>query len=274
MGHAKGGLVLLHGSRFFHLKNKAVRKTTAIISALLWGQLLFAQFSTDTIMTHADQMPFFIGCHDFDDDLEAKRKCSDREMVRFISRYLVYPEVAKMSGIEGTVYVSFVVNEEGLVQQPNLLTDIGGGCGQAALDVLKEMPRWEPALHAGQRAKVRLNLPIQFFLRAEERDLAERFNLTWGSLKGETTTREELVNALNRSIYVRGPEGDSRFVDELEFVFEKKGRIVTGTGRGNISTELEKVVERTKRGGVFTIRASVQDEGQFVSVVRAFRVVE
>jgi hypothetical protein len=62
-------------------------------------------------------------------------------------------------------------------------------------------------------------------------------------------------------------------VDELEFVFEKRGRVVTGSGRGMIDPELEQVVERAKRGGTFTIRASVQEGGEFISVYRTFKVV-
>lgn len=258
----------------FQLKNKTVRKTAAILLAFFWCQILFAQSQFDNVLTRAEQMPYFMGCHDLDGDPAAKRDCSNQELVRFLSRYLVYPEVAKMTGVEGTVYVSFIVDETGRVLNPALLSDIGGGCGQAALDVIEEMPDWEPAMQGGHAVKVRLNLPIQFYLRSAGLDEAERFSLSWGNLRGDTATEAELNEALSHSVFVRGPEGDMRFVDELEFLYEKRGRVVTGTARGAMSTELEKVVERSRKGGTFTIRASVQDQGQFVSVFRSFQVVD
>ena len=246
---------------------------------LLLCKLLFAQFDPfipdrDTILTRADQMPYFIGCEAFDHLPIAKRECSNQELVRFISRYLVYPEKAKYDGTEGTVFVSFIIDETGMVSEPVVLMDIGGGCGQAALDVIKEMPRWEPALHQGHVAKVKMNLPIQFFLRAEGRDEAEPYILSWGTLTGKQVTKDQLLNNLSSKIYVRGPEGSSRFVDQVEFVFQKDGRFTSAFSRGDISPELEKVVQRVKKDGTFSIRASVQDNGQFVTISRTFSVTK
>lgn len=246
----------------------------AILPALFMGHFLFGQLPTDTVLTKADQMPCFLGCTELAVDDEARRACSNREMVGFISRYLVYPEEAKMNGVQGIVLVSFIVDENGMVQSPTVLSDIGGGCGEAALEVIRQMPKWEPARHEGQRVKVRLNLPVQFYLRAEEHDQAELFSLTWGQLTGKTVTLEELSEALEHAVHVRGPEGDTRFVDELEFLFVKRGRVVEGTGRGTITPELEEVVEKSKKGGTFTIRASVQEAGEFIPVVRSFKIVE
>lgn len=252
-----------------------MRKLTVILPALFLCQLLMGQLPSDTVLTKADKMPCFLGCADLNLDDKARRVCSNREMVRFISSYLVYPEDAKMNGVQGTVLVSFVVDENGAVKSPSVLNDIGDGCGEAALDVIRQMPTWEPAEHNGQAVKVKLNLPVQFFLRAEERDKSERFSLTWGNLNGGTATPDELASALDHAVHVRGPEGDTRFVDELEFFFERRGRVVvSGTGRGLISSELEEVVKKSKKGGTFTIRASVQETGEFVSVIRSFEVVE
>ena len=245
---------------------------------LVW-QVLPAQFSPnnialDSIYTKADQMPFFSGCESFDQSINAKRECSDLELVKFISRHLVYPNKAKYEGIEGTVFVSFIVDENGFVHDPSVLMDIGGGCGEAALEVLKQMPQWEPAFHNGHSVKVRMNLPIQFFLRAEGRDEAEPYSLSWGVLAGKQVTKDQLLNNLSSKVYVRGPEGSNRFIDQLEFIFQKDGRLVSASSRGDISPELEKVLQRVKKDGIFTIRASVQDDGQFVMIFRTFSVIK
>ncbi|HFA50963.1 MAG TPA: energy transducer TonB [Bacteroidetes bacterium] len=259
------------------IKNKAVRELCTTILALLCCHVLSAQgnypaFPDDTVFTVADEMPYFSGCRSFNKNDGRKRECSDLELVRFISQQLVYPAEARNKGIEGTVFVSFIIDEIGEVQNPSILTDIGGGCGEAALNVVRQMPPWTPALQNGQPVKTRMNLPIQFYLRAKNRDKAERFTISWGSLRSGQASKKELLDNLSKRVYVRGPEGDNRFIDELEFVFQKENRIVSATSRGSISAELKKVVERAKRGGTLVIHASVQDGGQFVAVSRQFQI--
>ncbi len=265
---------------FFQTKNRTVRKLCTTLACLLLSLLsLQAQFDPftfpgDTVFTKVEQMPYFTGCELSENNTQIKRECSDVELVRFLSRYLIYPEEAKYNGIEGTVFVSFIVDENGLVLDPLVLKDIGGGCGKAALDVLQEMPRWEPAVHHGRKVKVKMNLPIQFYLRAESRDAAEPYSLSWGTLNGATTTKETLQDNLSRKLYIRGPEGGNRFVDQIEFIFEKDNRQISAFSKGDISADLGKVVDRVKKGGLFTINASVQDGGRFVTVSRSYTVTK
>ena len=266
-----------HVTSLLETKIQAARKSCAFLFCVLLCQALPAQFdifapSEDTVYTRVEQMPYFMGCEIYDDSIAAKRECSDLELVRFISRFLVYPDQARYNSIEGTVFVSFVIDENGEVTEPFILKDIGGGCGDAALDVIREMPKWESAVHQNQKVKVRMNLPIQFFLRAEHQDVAEQFSLSWGILNGQQTTKNQLLENLDQKLYVRGPEGSNRFVDEVEFVFEKENRLVSASSRGDITDELEKVVQRVKKGGTFTIHASVQNDGHFITVSRSFMV--
>ncbi|MEO1261361.1 MAG: energy transducer TonB [Bacteroidota bacterium] len=229
---------------------------------------------TSSIFVRADQMPYFPGCEGFENGSNEKRTCSNTELVRFLSRYLVYPDKAKYDGVEGTVFVSFIVDQHGQIHRPGVLMDIGGGCGQAALDVINEMPRWEPAVHQGKPVKVKMNLPIQFFLRAEGLDEAEPYSLFWGTLHGKQTTKKQLTENISNNLYVRGPEGSNRYVDQIEFVFQKDSRLVSASSRGDISSELVKVIDRVKKGGTFSIYASVQDDGQFITVSRSYNIVK
>ncbi|MBK9013268.1 MAG: hypothetical protein IPM82_03885 [Saprospiraceae bacterium] len=130
--------------------------------------------------------------------------------------------------------------------------DIGSGCGDAALAVVKAMPAWNPGHQKGRPVKVKLNLPIQFSLRNAELALAERFTITWGDIVGDTVTIEQLKRNLPFSVYVRGPEGDSRYVDELSFTYTtRSNRKSTAASRGGISDELVAIVEKTRSGGQF-----------------------
>ncbi len=251
-----------------------MRKIIAVLAGMILWQCLHAQYQADTIFTKVEIMPCFPGCESLPELSEARQQCSDRELVDFISRHLVYPEEAQARNTEGTVYVSFVVDETGEVENPALLMDIGDGCGEAALDVISAMPRWKPAMHEGQNVKVRLNMPIQFSLRNKANELAERYTLTWGTLKGNSATVNELMDNLGNPLFVRGPEGDPRYVDQLAFTFERKRKLLNAISRGEISDEQEMLVRKIKRGGVFTITASIQDKGQFAYVTRSFQIID
>lgn len=62
-------------------------------------------------------------------------------MFAFIQRNIRYPEEAKRSGIEGRVFVTFVVEKDGQVSDAKILRDIGGGCGEEAIRVVNIMPK-------------------------------------------------------------------------------------------------------------------------------------
>ncbi len=242
---------------------------------MLICHLLRSQYAVDTVFTHVDNMPSFGDCAAQESVPENRRKCSDKALVQFIARQLEYPEEARANQVEGTVYVNFVVDETGQVQSPTLLMDIGSGCGDAALAVVKAMPTWEPGHQQGQAVKVKLNLPIQFSLRNAERALAEKFSITWGDIVGDTVTTEQLKRNLPFSVYVRGPEGDTRYVDELSFTYTtRNNRQSTAASRGGISDELVAIVEKSRSGGSFTITASVQENGRFIFASRTFQVFD
>lgn len=241
----------------------------ALIPAMVYCQLILAQHATDTVFTHVEAMPIFGDCSTSDDP----KKCSDRAIVQFISQHLKYPDEAKANQVEGTVYVNFVVNESGTISSPTLLVDIGSGCGEAAIDVVKAMPQWEPGTQAGQPVSVRLNLPIQFSLRNVEGGLSEQFSITWGDIVSDTVTIEQLRRNLPFNVYVRGAEGDTKYVDELTFLFTLRNkRPIKATSRGDISQELVELTEKAKPAGIFAIHASIQEEGRFIKVERNFYI--
>ena len=51
-------------------------------------------------------------------------------MLTFLSEHISYPKDARVNGIEGTVYVEFVVNTDGSISDTKIVRDIGGGCAE------------------------------------------------------------------------------------------------------------------------------------------------
>jgi periplasmic protein TonB len=86
-----------------------------------------------------------------------------------LQRRIVYPEIARLAGIEGRVMVQFVIDEQGRVHNPVVVRGIGGGCDEAAIEAVKDA-RFTPGMQRGQPVKVRYTLPITFRLSQTERN--------------------------------------------------------------------------------------------------------
>ncbi len=85
--------------------------------------------------------------------------------IRFLQESIKYPEEAKELGIQGKVFVTFVVEVDGSITDVRVLRGIGGGCDEEAIRVVKSMPKWVPGKQRGVPVRVQFNLPIKFTLQ-------------------------------------------------------------------------------------------------------------
>ena len=104
----------------------------------------------DEVYTIVEQMPEFPGGVD--------------KMIEFMAENIHYPEEAKEAEIQGRVFVSFVVEEDGSIGNVTLLRGIGHGCDEEAMRVVKSMPKWQPGMQRGKAVRVSYILPIVFKL--------------------------------------------------------------------------------------------------------------
>jgi len=88
----------------------------------------------------------------------------DTERQKFLYDHIVYPQGASENGIEGTVYIQFVVDTKGNITDVKILRGIGGGCDEEALRVVKMMPQWNPGRQNGRNVRVLYNMAISFKL--------------------------------------------------------------------------------------------------------------
>lgn len=86
------------------------------------------------------------------------------DIKKHVASNLRYPQLAKDAGVQGTVYVSFVVNEQGYVTDVKVVRDIGYGCGDAAANAVKTLCQWTPGKMGGRPVKVLYNMPVKFTL--------------------------------------------------------------------------------------------------------------
>ncbi len=85
-------------------------------------------------------------------------------MYKYLYSKITYPKMAKKAGIQGRVFVEFIVDEHGNVTSTKLLKGIGGGCDEQALKAVESLPKWIPAEQAGTKVRQRFKLPIKFIL--------------------------------------------------------------------------------------------------------------
>jgi len=111
-----------------------------------------------------EDMPRFKGCENEKTEEEAS-KCFQEKLYAFLSQNIKYPQQAKELGIQGKVFVSFVVEKDGSVGQVQILRGIGGGCDEEAERVIKKLPPFTPGKQRGRPVRVQYRLPIAFTLK-------------------------------------------------------------------------------------------------------------
>jgi len=83
---------------------------------------------------------------------------------KFIQRNLRYPATAQEAGVQGKVFVSFVVEKDGSVSGVSVIRGIGSGCDEEAMRVIKKSPRWKPGMQHNNPVRVRYTMPLSFML--------------------------------------------------------------------------------------------------------------
>lgn len=100
---------------------------------------------------------------DFYDPFDVNEKAEpNKNFYPYLSKNIKYPKLALNQGIEGTVYVQFVVDIEGNITQIQVLRGPGMGLDEEAVRVLEKAPKWKPAIRHGKRVPMRMVLPVVF----------------------------------------------------------------------------------------------------------------
>lgn len=85
--------------------------------------------------------------------------------MQYLKKNLKYPRKAQRMGIEGKVYLNFLVDANGHISNIEVPRGIGGGCDQEAIRVLENAPNWNPGLQRGRPVKSPMSIYIVFRLK-------------------------------------------------------------------------------------------------------------
>lgn len=105
------------------------------------------------------QVPYLPGC-DGDKSEYSRNRCTREKANEFVANNLKYPKEAKREGIEGSVLVKFMVQKDGKVADLKIVKDIGGGCAEEAIRLIKNMPLWIP----GKKGDLVADFPFQLYI--------------------------------------------------------------------------------------------------------------
>ena len=123
------------------MKNKSLLILMFCFS-ILFGQ----QMDKDSIYLNVEKMPIIKGGF------------------AAVGKKIRYPNIAKQMGMQGVVYIGFIVNSEGKVEDPKILKSVAKILDEEAIRVIEKEIEFEPGYQEGKAVPVRFVLPIKFKL--------------------------------------------------------------------------------------------------------------
>ena len=122
-----------------------------VIEEYVAPEVVEEEVSETEIFQIVEEMPSFPG--------------GEGKLMEFVAKNIKYPQIARETGIQGRVFVGFVVEPDGSISNVKLLRGIGGGCDEEAMRVIKSLPKWKPGKQRGKPVRVSYQIPVFFKLQ-------------------------------------------------------------------------------------------------------------
>ena len=134
-----------------------------LFSLVQFGIAQEIEMTKDTTKTNLDSGEVFVFV-----EVNPVYPGGDEARLAYLRDNISYPQEAKEQGIQGTVYVTFVVEKDGRITNIVIARGIGGGCDEEAYRVVANMPKWIPGRQRGVPIRVQYSMPIKFSLTGYE----------------------------------------------------------------------------------------------------------
>ena len=136
------------------MKKLFVAATVALSALLLAGQSkAFAQ-TRPMNFNDVDEKPVF-----------QETVVVDSDFAKWVYAHIQYPQIARESGIQGRVTVSFTIDKDGTLKDAKVLRGVEPSLDKEALRVVSSSPKWKPARHKGEPVAVTYVFPVIFKLQ-------------------------------------------------------------------------------------------------------------
>jgi len=130
-------------------------KFTIIIAFILSFSSIFAQTKDST----ETQAPFVFV------EVSPEYPGGDQARLSFLANNIHYPEDEMAIGIQGTVYVQFVIEKDGSISNTKILRGVSSNMDEEVIRVVKLMPKWKPGTQKGKAVRCQFNMPVRFILQ-------------------------------------------------------------------------------------------------------------
>ncbi|GAB3920343.1 hypothetical protein GCM10028827_01910 [Mucilaginibacter myungsuensis] len=87
-----------------------------------------------------------------------------QQFYKYLAKNMNYPELARKNNVQGKVFVTFVIKDDGSITDAKIIRGIGSGCDEEALRVLLKGPKWNPGMQGGQAINQQYTVPFSFSL--------------------------------------------------------------------------------------------------------------
>jgi protein TonB len=117
----------------------------------------------DTPFMIVENMPALAQCKTMRGD--ERHQCTQMEIIKYVAKNTKYPQIAKDAGIQGTVFVCFVVGKDGKVKDVKVLREVDSRLDIEAKRVVESLPRFDPGSQRGKNVSVQYTIPVKFIIR-------------------------------------------------------------------------------------------------------------
>jgi len=163
---------------------------------------------------------------------------------KFLASHIHYPKIAKDQKMQGRVFISFIVEKDGKLNDIKVLRDIGGGCGPEAIRVLSESPNWNPGMQNGKPVRVAYTMPINFSLANDGKSI----------LNGSSSSKKDSIIDV---VLIPPPNIDSA----------KKAAVLRLNGKLNMSKALV-IIDGVEAKGINPLENVNPNDIESVSVLK------
>jgi len=85
-------------------------------------------------------------------------------LMEYLRKNIKYPSICRENNIQGRVLVTFVVNKDGTIVDPEIVKSVNPSLDKEALRVISNMPNWKPGYQRGKPVRVKYSVPVNFKL--------------------------------------------------------------------------------------------------------------
>lgn len=86
-------------------------------------------------------------------------------LMEYLRKNIRYPSICRENNIQGKVIISFIVNKNGKIVEPEVVKTVNPSLDKEALRVISTMPDWKPGMQRGKPVRVKYTVPVNFRLK-------------------------------------------------------------------------------------------------------------